>query len=136
MCIFTCALDCLSLSFSAALKDYKRVYERILEMDKRLDLTRKQLQTCEEKEKKLQKEMIKGPKEVGPTQDRLQQAVDAKNLAETERKYYIYINKYTQTSTNKYMSHACSIWLHRKHLVKPYFNTSQVSTLSEALLQH
>lgn len=61
-----------------------------------MDLTRKQLQTCEEKEKKLQKEMIKGPKEVGPTQDRLQQAVDAKNLAETERKYYIYINKYKQ----------------------------------------
>lgn len=75
----------LSLSFSAALKDYKRVYERILEMDKRLDLTRKQLQTCEDKEKKLQKEMVKGPKEVGLTQDRLQQAVDAKNLAETER---------------------------------------------------
>lgn len=50
-----------------------------------MDLTRKQLQMCEEKEKKLQKEMVKGPKEVGLTQDRLQQAVDAKNLAETER---------------------------------------------------
>lgn len=77
----------VSLSLSAALKDYKRVYERILEMNKRLDLARKQLQTCEEKERKLQKEMVKGPKEVGLTQDKLQQAVDAKNLAEIEREY-------------------------------------------------
>ena len=60
------------------------MYERILEMDKRLDQARKQLQVCEDKERKLQKEMVKGPKEVGLTQDKLQQAVDTKSLAETE----------------------------------------------------
>ena len=54
-------------------------------MDKRLDQARKQLHVCEDKERKLQKEMVKGPKEVGLTQDKLHQAVDAKSLAETER---------------------------------------------------
>ena len=70
---------------SVALKDYKRVYERILEMDKRLDMAKKQLQVSEERERKLQREMVRGPKEVGLTQEKLQQAVDAKNLAEIER---------------------------------------------------
>ena len=53
-------------------------------MDKKLDQARKQLQSCEEKERKLQKELVKGPKEIALIQERLQLAVDAKNLAETE----------------------------------------------------
>ena len=60
------------------------MYERILELDKRLDVAKKQLQVSEERERKLQREMVKGPKVVGVTQEKLQQAVDAKNLAETE----------------------------------------------------
>ena len=60
------------------------MYERILELDKRLDVAKKQLQVCEERERKLQREVVKGSKGVGLTQDKLQQAVDAKNLAETE----------------------------------------------------
>lgn len=56
-------------------------------MDKRLDVAKKQLQSCEEKERKLQREMVKGPKEIGLTQDKLQLAMDARNLAETECKY-------------------------------------------------
>ena len=47
-------------------------------------MTRKQLQTCEERERKLQKEMVKGPKEANMTHDKFQQAVDAKHLAESE----------------------------------------------------
>ena len=60
------------------------MYERILEIDKRLDMAKKQLQVCEERERKLQKEMVKGSKAPGITQDKLQQAVDARNLASTE----------------------------------------------------
>ncbi|CAI8002075.1 hypothetical protein GBAR_LOCUS3319 [Geodia barretti] len=66
------------------MKEYKRVYERILEMDKRLDIAKKQLQVCEDRERKLQREMVKGSKAPGITQDKLQQAVDARNLASTE----------------------------------------------------
>lgn len=55
-------------------------------MDKRLDLARKQLQACEEKERKLQREIVKGPKEINATHDKFQQAVDAKHLAETQCK--------------------------------------------------
>ena len=73
---------------AVALKEYKRVYEHILEMDKRLDMAKKQLQVCEERERKLQKEMVKGSKTPGMTQDKLQQAVDAKNLAQTECESY------------------------------------------------
>ena len=71
-------------SILVALKEYKQVYERILEMDKRLDIAKKQLQVSEERERKLQREMVKGSKAASVTQDKLQQAVDAKNLAQTE----------------------------------------------------
>ena len=40
--------------------------------------------TCEEKEKKLQKELVKGPKDVELTQSKLQQATDALQLADAE----------------------------------------------------
>lgn len=74
-----------------ALKEYKRVYERVLEMDKRLDASKKQLQACDEKERKQQRELVKGPREVGPAQDKLQQAIDARNLAEAECKLSYYL---------------------------------------------
>ena len=65
------------------------MYERILEMDKRLDVAKKQLQVCEDRERKLQKEMVKGSKTPGVTQEKLQLAVDAKNLASTECEYVL-----------------------------------------------
>jgi len=39
---------------------------------------------CEEKEKKLQKELVKGPKDVALTQDKLKLATDSLHLAEAE----------------------------------------------------
>ena len=39
---------------------------------------------CEEKERKLTKELVKGPKEPAVVQDKLRQATDAKELADAE----------------------------------------------------
>lgn len=69
--------------FVVALKEYKRVFERVLEMEKRLDQARKQLSLCEDKERKFQKELVKA-KEPAITQEKLRQATDAKNLADAE----------------------------------------------------
>ena len=42
--------------------------------------------SCEEKERKLQKEMLKGPKEPAVTQEKLRQMTQAKELADIEGK--------------------------------------------------
>ena len=39
---------------------------------------------CEEKEKKLKKELLKGPKDVALTQEKLRQATDSVQLADAE----------------------------------------------------
>lgn len=70
--------------FVVAMKDYKRVYENVLAVEKKLDIARKNLAVCEEKEKKLQKELVKGPKDVAATQDKLKQATDSLQLADAE----------------------------------------------------
>lgn len=40
--------------------------------------------SCEEKEKKLKKELVKGPKDVALTQEKLRQATDSVQLADAE----------------------------------------------------
>ena len=40
--------------------------------------------SCEDKEKKLQKELVKGPKDVAATQEKLRQAKDSVQLADAE----------------------------------------------------
>lgn len=89
-----------------ALKEYKRVFENILAVEKKLDSARKHLVSrfcgikdpfgipgmfqqaaCEDKEKKLQKELVKGPKDVAATQDKLKQVTDSLQLATAEGKH-------------------------------------------------
>lgn len=70
--------------FVVSLKEYKKIYERIREMEKKLDTARKQLSHLEDKEKKLQKDLVKGPKEPAITQEKLRQTSDSKTLAQAE----------------------------------------------------
>lgn len=70
--------------FVVALKEYKRVYENVLAVEKKLDTAKKHLASCEDKEKKLQKELVKGPKDVAATQEKLRQAKDSVQLADAE----------------------------------------------------
>lgn len=47
--------------------------------------------SCEEKEKKLRKELVKGPKDVGLVQEKLKLASDSVHLAEAEGLcYYVF----------------------------------------------
>eukprot|EP00731_Ephydatia_muelleri_P024935 Em0017g18a len=70
--------------FVVALKEYKRVYEHILEMEKKLDLAKKQMAHCMEKEAKMQKEVVKGAKDPELSRERLKQLQDSTKLAEAE----------------------------------------------------
>ena len=45
--------------------------------------------SCEDKERKLQKEMLKGPKEPAVTQEKLRQTTQAKELADIEGTMFI-----------------------------------------------
>ena len=54
------------------MKEYKRVYEHILEMEKKLDHAKKTLSQWEDKEKKLQKELSKNPKDIAEIQQKLE----------------------------------------------------------------
>lgn len=63
---------CLALS-PAARKEFKKKFVQILEVEKQLDQAKKQLAVCEERERKLQKELVKGPKDVAAVQERLKQ---------------------------------------------------------------
>ncbi len=89
---------------AVSLKEYKKIYENIRDMEKKLATARKQLVCCvhvwwirgrpligsplqsnlEEKEKKLAKELVKGPKDLQVAQEKLRQTKDCKQLAQAE----------------------------------------------------
>ena len=50
--------------------------------------------SCEDKERKLQKEMLKGPKEPAVTQEKLRQTTQAKELADIEGKFSLLASLY------------------------------------------
>ncbi|XP_065901535.1 uncharacterized protein [Dysidea avara] len=70
--------------YVAQLKNHKKVFEHILDMEKKVDQASKHLSNCEDKEKKLQKELLKGPKDIEMTKQKLEQSTSAKELAKVE----------------------------------------------------
>ncbi|XP_011406753.1 PREDICTED: uncharacterized protein LOC105314343 [Amphimedon queenslandica] len=70
--------------YLAALKDYKRTYEHILESERKLDAAKKQLANYEDKERKYEKELSKGSKDPEHARRKLKTYKDAKSLAESE----------------------------------------------------